>query len=208
MKLPILILLTLLAISAAGQQFDTVINTGVYTSYFNYHLREPLFVSYNLYQGGGDCSRKGMHFITNGLDSSATASDYAHAGYDEGHLCNAEDEAGDCAREVVTFRFYNCLPQTARLNRGIWKTWETKIREESQTDSLLIICGGIGWSRKIGRAFVPDSCFKVTVSLTSGLITHALIFANDNSDTVQHLPIEGQYWQGITDYADLLKYLN
>jgi DNA/RNA endonuclease G (NUC1) len=130
-----------------------------------------------------------MRFTSNGLDSSATAKDYAASGYDEGHLCNAQDEAGDCGREKQTFYFYNCQPQTARLNRGIWKHWETEIRKESQTDSLLIVCGGYGWNKKIGHAYVPDYCFKAVISLTTHNITHCMVFPNDNSDTVQDVPV-------------------
>jgi endonuclease G, mitochondrial len=185
----IILYLLLVPVICNSQTVDTVIKNEVYTSYFSYHLHEPLYVKYVLYQGGGDCSRAGMRFTTNGLDSSATAADYAGNGYDEGHLCNAEDEAADCDRERVTFHFYNCLPQTPRLNRGIWKHFETIIRKESQSDSLLIICGGYGWSKKIGHAFVPDYCFKAVISLTTHNITHCIIFPNDNSDTVEDIPV-------------------
>lgn len=180
--------LILIASVCKSQTVDTVIKNDVYTSYFSYHLHEPVYVMYKLYRGGGDCSRTGMQFTTDGLDSSATAADYAASGYDEGHLVNAEDEAGDCDRERLTFHFYNCLPQTPRLNRGIWKHWETLIRKESQRDSLLIICGGYGWSKKIGHAYVPTECFKVVISLTTHNITHCQFYPNDNSDTVQDVP--------------------
>ena len=109
-----------------SQSIDTTIQTKVFTSYFNYHLKEPVFVSYDLYKGGGDCSRSGdvFHNSCKAL-KTATSKDYNHSGYDEGHMCNAEDEAYDCDRQKGTFEFFNALPQTPNLNRGIWKHYET-----------------------------------------------------------------------------------
>ena len=188
----ILLSLILAVNFAAGQSVDTVIKTPILTSYFSNQLHEPLYVVYKLYKGGGKCSRSGLTFKTDGLPFSATASDYSKGGYDEGHLANAEDFAFDCNLEPLTFRFYNCLPQTARLNRGIWKVSETHIREESQTDSLLIICGGIFGKKTIGKGkiAVPDQCWKIVISLHSLKVTHCLLFPNDTSDTYRELDIE------------------
>jgi len=169
---------------------DRVITNDVYTAYFNYSLHEPLYVSYTLYRGGGDCSRKHMHFKTESLYNSATIEDYKHSLFDEGHLCNAEDEAFDCGREELTFRYYNCLPQTPKLNRGVWKTWETQVRDESQRDSLLILCGGIFGDKKIGEAAVPDYCWKLVYNLNTKRILHCLLFPNDDSNSVERTTID------------------
>ena len=173
-----------------AQAQDTCINTGVYQSYFSYDLKEPLYVSYKLYKGGGDCSRAAFKFKTDGLKQSATAKDYSHNGYDEGHLANAEDFASNCVNEEKTFRFYNCVPQTPRLNRGVWKVWETSIRKESQTDSLLILCGSIFKDKKIGSIAVPDQCWKIVISLSSCKVLHSMIFPNDNSDAVKDISVD------------------
>jgi endonuclease G, mitochondrial len=187
--LMIVIYLLLFAFDHAFAQ-DTTINTGIYKSYFSYNLKEPLYVSYKLYKGGGDCSRAGMVFKTDKLIQSATAKDYSHNGYDEGHLANAEDFASDCVNEEKTFRFYNCVPQTPRLNRGIWKVWETQIRKESQNDSLLVICGSIFKDKKIGSIAVPDQCWKIVISLTTCKVIHSMVFPNDDSDTVHDITID------------------
>lgn len=128
-------LLSLLILSASfvhAQKIDTVISTKIYTSYFSYQLHEPLYVVYSLSHGGGNCDRSADHFITGNLPHSATAKDYARNGYDEGHLANSKDFAYDCPSQELTFRFYNCVPQTPKLNRGIWKELETLVRNESQ----------------------------------------------------------------------------
>lgn len=186
MKKLFFFLLILISINSTAQiQADTVIVNDVYTSHFSYKLHEPLYVVYKLYKGGGDNSREGLTFKTDGLKNSATVKDYAHNGYDEGHLANAEDFAKNATKEEQTFRFYNCVPQTPKMNRGIWKVWETSIRKESQSDSLLIICGSIFGDKTGGanKIAVPDECYKIVYSLSSGKLLHCMIFPNDDSDS-------------------------
>jgi endonuclease G len=183
--------LLFVTISVAGQRVDTIIVNKAYTSYFNYQLHEPLYVVYKLYRGGGDCSRKSLRFKTDNLPYSAKASDYKGSGYDQGHLANAEDFANDCEKEELTFRFYNCVPQTSHLNRGIWKQFETIIRKDSQRDSLLVICGSIFGGATIGaqQIAVPDKCWKVVISLTSKEVTYCVLFDNDNAEHFKHLTL-------------------
>ncbi len=181
-----LFILLALFVSASCLAQVTEINEGIYQSYFNPALKEPLYVVYQLYQGGGTCSRLKKHFrFTVTRPDTATPKDYAGSGYDEGHLADAEDFASDCVKEAKTFEFFNCLPQTPRLNRGIWKTWETKIRKDSQTKHLLVICGGIYGNKTIGNnVAVPDKCWKIVIDKASNKILYCLLFPNDNSDSV------------------------
>jgi len=146
---------------------------------------------YKLYQGGGDCDRKAFHFKTNGLPYSAKPIDYKGSGFDEGHLADAKDFAYDCEKEEVTFRFFNCVPQTPRLNRGIWKHFETEIRKESQTDSLLIVCGSIFGNKTMGpdAIAIPDWCWKIAISLTTKQVVNCFICPNDSSDSFEQLKL-------------------
>lgn len=178
-----LILLILISISTYSQGIDTIINTGFYKSYIDIQIKEPVYVSYNLYKGGGNCSRAGFNFKNDTKVNLANTKDYAGSGFDMGHLVNAADFAFDCKKDEMTFRFYNCLPQYPNLNRGIWKKWETKIRKESQTDSLLIICGGVFSNKIIGDSvYVPDYCWKIVYSISGNKITHVLWFVNTNKN--------------------------
>src|SRR5207248_7160427 len=89
----------------AGNIID--IKTPILVSHFSQKLKEPLYVTYALYKGGGDCSRSGMRFKNDvARIQTATANDYAHSGFDIGHLANAEDFASNCAKERMTFVFY------------------------------------------------------------------------------------------------------
>ena len=42
------------SISSFGQKVDTVIDNGIYKSHYCYQLKEPLYVTYWLYKGGGN----------------------------------------------------------------------------------------------------------------------------------------------------------
>jgi DNA/RNA endonuclease G (NUC1) len=145
-------------------------------------------VVYYLTNGGGDYSRAKLKFIE-GI-KTAKNSDYAKSGYDRGHLVNAEDFAYDYRKEALTFSYYNCFPQTKRLNRGSWKVWENTIRGESKRWPLKIYTGGIYGNNRIrGRIGIPDYCWKVVFNQKTGMILHALIFSNDNIGTVRRTTI-------------------
>lgn len=176
-----LITATILFLSFVAQaQIDTVIKNDIYQSYFSYKYHEPVYVTYKLYQAGGDCSRVGDVFKTGGLKQSATAKDYSHSGYDEGHLADSKDFAFDCKKQEETFRFYNCVPQTPNLNRGVWKHYETEIRIASQFDSLLVICGSTFTNKVLPntQVAIPDYCWKVVQFLNTKEVKYCLLFTN------------------------------
>jgi DNA/RNA endonuclease G (NUC1) len=184
----IVLFLIFSASNVKGQEYNTIVRNAIYTSYFNCNYHVPILVVYKLFHGGGDCDRKNFHFVNDEDDiKTAEPLDYIGNGYDQGHMANAEDFAYDCTLDELTFRFYNCVPQTPNLNRGIYKSWEGKIRIESQTDSLLIICGNIFGKIKIGKDSigVPDFCFKVVESLTTKNVTHVLFFINTTPASVK-----------------------
>ena len=194
MKKLLSILFLFISLVSYSQKVDTIINMGFYKSYFSNHVKNPMYVSYKLWKAGGNCDRSKFHF-KNDITTikSATQKDYAASGYDEGHLCDAADFSSDCKQDESTFRFYNCVPQTASLNRGIWKHWETDIRKLSQTDSLLIVCGGVfsEADKKIGDGvYVPSQCWKIIIELKTNKILHVLIFENDSDAKVEEITLE------------------
>ncbi len=173
-------------------QVDTIIKNPILESHFSYKYHNPLYVKYKLYQGGGNCNRSQFRFVTDNVKYSATSKDYVASGYDQGHLVNAEDFANDCAKEKYTFKFYNCVPQTPNLNRGIWKSYESKIRILSQKDSLLIICGSIFSTNKIPntQVAIPDYCWKIVKSLSTGKVIYCLLFTNlMENNSVKSIPL-------------------
>lgn len=192
-KFLVFILLISLSVFGYSQStVDTIIKNGVYESHFDIDIKQPLFVTYKMYKGGGDCSRAGFRFKNDTKIPMATLKDYAASGYDQGHLVSAEDFAFDCVADEKTFRFYNCLPQTPNLNRGIWKKWETEIRKESQINELYIIAGG-HFTKKItigNGVWVPTHCFKVVQDVKTKKIKHVLYFTNTNQATCTIMTLE------------------
>lgn len=171
MKKVLLLFLILFVTSLPAQviKYDTLIQTKIYNSYYSNTNRGPIIVTYKLYRGGGNSSRAKMSFINDiPCLKVANSKDYSHSGYDKGHMANAEDFAYDSTCQQLTFRYYNCVPQTANLNRGVWKHYESKIRKMSNKDSLFIICYNHFSNQKLrDRVSVPDTCYKFVFSLTT-----------------------------------------
>jgi DNA/RNA endonuclease G (NUC1) len=85
------------------------------------------------------------------------------------------------------------VPQTKKLNRGIWKKWETSIRDESQNKPLIIIAGNIYSSNKtLGKnnIGVPDYCYKIVLDSNTKEVMHCLLFPNDNSNSFTEMPLD------------------
>ena len=178
-----------------AQKIDKIVYKKIYTSYYSYDLHAPLYVVYKLYKGGGSAKRSNF-FEEYG---TAKSRDYKKSGYDRGHLVSAEDFAFNQAYERLTFSYYNCFPQSSKLNKGPWKSWENKIRQESQKWPLKIYVGGIYSDKKLNnRVSVPKYCWKVVYNQKTGLILHALIFSNDNLGAVRRTT--------VSDLKSILKY--
>lgn len=167
-----------------------IVDKGIYKANFSNTLHEPKYVSYTLYKGGGDCDRKKFRFKNDMPElQCATDADYKGTGYEKGHLVNAEDFAFDCKKDELTFRYYNCLPQTPNLNKGVWKTNETQVRQWSQTEKLYIICGGFFGSKKIGNIAVPKYCWKVVQSVKTKKVLFCGWFSNTNNATLEEISV-------------------
>jgi endonuclease G len=168
----------LLSIFSFGQKVDTIIDKNIYTSYYSFNLRVPLYITYNLQNGGGNSKRSNFKQEY----KSAISSDYVKTGYDRGHLVSAEDFAYNQSLENLTFSYYNCFPQNPKLNRGPWKSWEMKIRQESKIWPLKIYVGGIYGTLKLkNRVAIPEYCWKVVYNIKTKLLMHVLLFENNDS---------------------------
>jgi endonuclease G len=186
MKKILLIFLTLVSFAGFSQTYDVVIKKPNYTSYFENDFRNPTVVVYNLYHGGGDCKRDKFYFKNDEPKVvTATDAEYLKSGFDKGHMANAEDFAYDCTLDELTFRYYNCVPQYPRMNRGPWKKIETSVREMSQKQSLKIVCVNIYSDKfipntKIG---VPTVCLKFVYDSKTNKPIIAYWVTNENNHT-------------------------
>jgi len=108
------------------------------------------------------------------VGSRAELADYAHSGYDIGHLANDADMSWDPVVEHESFILSNMSPQLPGLNRGIWKVLETWERAWAwgRGHALTIYAGNVytpGHSAVIGpnRVTVPDQLYKILIDNTT-----------------------------------------
>lgn len=172
-----------------GQVNVVPIKTKAYISYFDTVYKQPIAVVYKLYNGGGPCSRAKFRFKNDTNYPTATDADYLKSGYDKGHLANAEDFAYDCELDESTFRYYNALPQTTNLNRGVWKKVEGEVREMSKKDTIVVVCYATNFSQK-QKLYVPDYCYKLVYQKNKFMVGYKFnqkgeIFKLDNDTIVK-----------------------
>lgn len=89
--------------------------------------------------------------------------DYAHSGYDIGHLCSASDENGDKVDEFNSFSYCNVFPQRPNCNRLTWLALENQVRQlADQYGQVKNKVYWIGISGHIGkdRVTIPTLCIK------------------------------------------------
>lgn len=101
------------------------------------------------------------------LTGTATPKDYRGSGYDRGHLAPAEDMDWSEAAMSESFIMINISPQSAGLNRGIWKALENRVRKMAvANEEIYIVVGPVltdGPYQTIGpnEIAVPKRFFKV-----------------------------------------------
>lgn len=99
-------------------------------------------------------------------------SDYAHSGYDRGHLCPSADRKNSVEDNSRTFLFTNIVPQLHELNAGPWEHLESYARARVQAGALLYLVAGNLFSAPfptIGNGVaVPAANFKIMLVLSPG----------------------------------------
>ena len=166
-------LICLIGYSQSIEKYDYIIDMKYYKSYYCKNIQTSSFVIYKMYKGGGDVSRDGLNFkVYNKLPHFK----YTNSGYDRGHLVPAEDMAYSQKSIQSTFYYINAIPQDPTLNRSVWKQYEDYVRDISQKDSVIVICGGCDY-----KGLIPQRCFKLVYNLKTKRCIYSILFYNDNS---------------------------
>lgn len=105
-------------------------------------------------------------------DERAELADYAHSGYDRGHMAPAADMPNKKSQHEC-FTLANMVPQNSENNRGIWSAIEGATRNlTNQKGSLYVITGPIFSGSQIkrigGRVLVPTKLYKAIYDPSSG----------------------------------------
>jgi endonuclease G len=178
----ILLLLTFLVSFSAYSQ-TVVLKHKTYTSTYDTVRNYPVLVEYWLTKAMLVCPTRiprGNAFKPDPLLPKQTnlQSSYDGSGYDRGHNMNAEDNRCDKQGMDESFYFSNMTPQVPQLNRGVWKSLETEVREAAAvSDSIKVWMGSVGEQKVVGKLSIPLYCWKVIYIKKSGQY-FAWIFPN------------------------------
>jgi hypothetical protein len=154
-------------------QPDTCIDMKFYQA-FCQKRGDSLQVSYcvyKLFKPVSKVSRAGMtwHGTTKHFN-------YKNSAYDKGHLVPAHDMSFRKEAMNSTFAWWNCVPQTHKLNAGTWKAEEESWFKYAQRDSIKIIVGACNFEQG-----VPKYCFKIVKSLSKNKIISTTIYLQNGS---------------------------
>lgn len=153
---------------------EQIIEYTGFTVSFNpeYHIPNWVFWELTGEEAAGSESR-GNFAPDPYIDNCPVPADYAHTGYDRGHMAPAGDMKWSKTAMNQCFYMTNMVPQDPLLNRGSWNRLEQKCRQRAASDSaVLIVCGPILKNGKedireyLGRrrVAVPQKLFKVVFS--------------------------------------------
>ena len=139
--------------------------------------------------------------------ATATTKDYVNSGYDRGHLLPSADRDDTPAENSSTFYLSNISPQSASLNRGVWKNLEERIREWADSyDSLYIVTGGElkpDLKRINNGIGVPERFFKAILTEYNGKY-YAIAFLIPND--IEGNRDFGRFSLSVNALEDTLKY--
>lgn len=126
-------------------------------------------------------------------------SDYAHSGYDRGHLCPSADRRDSAEDNSRTFLFTNIEPQLHELNAGPWEQLERYARQRvEQGAQLYVVAGGVFSASfpTIGNGVaVPAQAFKIIVVLKPGQSSR------DVDENTEVLAVSMPNQPGVGDHA-------
>jgi len=184
MLLKRLLLGLLLVVSFTVNAQTVVLKHKTYTATYDTQKNYPVLVEYWLTKAMLICDTRiprGTAFKPDPLAPKETdlQSSYDKSGYDRGHNMNAEDNRCDKIGMDESFYFSNMTPQVPQLNRGVWKSLETEVREAAAVaDSIKVWMGSVGEIKKVGKLSIPTQCWKVIYIKKSGQY-FAWIFPNE-----------------------------
>lgn len=126
-------------------------------------------------------------------DDRARLEDYAHSGYDRGHLAPAGDMPSGEA-QAQSFSLANIVPQNRALNRSLWAAIEESTRRLATRRGLLFVVTGPVFSGDAlasinGRVLVPTQIFKAIYDPAAGE-GGAYLAPNDAGGTWQAISLE------------------
>lgn len=183
-----------------GADEDIVRHTG-YTASYNHGTLVPDWVAWELTKGevGALCMNGAYNPFSKGDPSfsrdpdvkppKASREDYAHSGWDKGHMAPRADMRWNQKALEESFYFTNVCPQNHTMNAGAWRKIEEMCRRwATYYERVYIVCGPIFKEHRFGTigeagVQVPDAFFKaVAVEVEGKLKTLGFLVDNDEQN--------------------------
>ncbi len=166
-----------------------------YELYYVNDAEEAAWVAYTLTEN----HLNGPYHRSNNFESdplvrqgSATNYDYAHSGYDRGHLAPAADFSWSNSAMQESFYYSNMTPQDPSFNRGKWKELEEQVRSwTEQYHTVTVVTGPVltNTNTRIGpdKVVVPQLFYKIILTYKNG-VPQAIGFLMKNHALQEALP--------------------
>ena len=121
----------------------------------------------------------------------AELDDYAHSGYDRGHMAPNADFANKTA-QAESFSLANMVPQIHANNAGVWAGLEGTAREIASAEGELYVVSGPAFLgskiKKVGNVMVPTHIWKVMYSPAQRR-AGAYLVVNEDTQTYETLTV-------------------
>lgn len=160
-----------------------VIDKGEFKIGWSASLRHPAWVAYHVVRDAKfeDSGKRPSFLVDKKVPRTPKPDDYTRTGYDRGHMApnHAILSRYGIAEQRKTFMMSNIAPQSAALNRGVWRDLEHRIAEfwTARYGEIWVVVGSIpSGTRATLNSIdvdVPDSFFQVVMA-QEGLDIRAL----------------------------------
>ena len=176
---------------AYGEDEDIVVRIG-YTASYNHKTLTPDWVAWELTaEEVSDAYDFDCPFSRdpNVEYPKASREDYAHSGWDKGHMAPRADMKWSAQALEESYFFTNVCPQDHEMNSQAWRKIEELTRRLAKHyGAVYVVCGpvqGAGRYGTIGKAGVqvPDAFFKaLAVNTSDGYHTVGFLVENNRQD--------------------------
>lgn len=156
---------------------------------YNHTTLVPNWVAYQLQEselnGAYDARSSNFSRDPNLEGRQASREDYAHSGWDKGHMAPKADMRWSSVTYWQSHYFTNICPQNHTLNAGDWNSLEQKVRGWAKKyGSVWVVCGPIFTNNEFGtigaaKVHIPDQFFKALL-VKSGSDYSAIAFVMPN----------------------------
>lgn len=160
---------------------EVVLSRKQYLISYNKNRRNPNWVAWKLEQQDLGTSGRSSRFYQDqelesylsqsGSKHAVTPSEYTKSCFDRGHQIPSADRTSESEDNQMTFVMSNMVPQTAALNRGVWKNLEGYARQLAKAGKKIYIIAGPIYDINFGAIGpntdiqIPSKNFKILIVL-------------------------------------------